>query len=452
MGELEAGTLVAGKYRVKRRIGAGGMGAVYEGEHVEIGKRVAIKVIEHEHARSSELAARFKREARAASAVESEHIVQVFDVGSDEKVGLYMVMELLSGEDLSERLQKSGGKIPVEDAITIGLQTARALAKAHAAGVVHRDLKPANLFLTKREDDSVCVKILDFGISKLARPDGSSATTTGNLTREGSVMGTPMYMSPEQAQGLAVDGRTDIWSLGGVLYEAMSGRTAFEHRDTYEQMIVQIVTQRAKPLRDAAPHVPDAVARVVDGALSPDVASRPADAASFARKLADAAKVPNVSTSDPTLLADAAPSSSQRVVAPPPTGAGVAVGARTQLDAGIPAKRSPLVYVAGGAVAVVAVIVGIVMATRTSTTPAAGGVVAPPPASETAVATAIPAAPALLPLETATATASASAAPSASVTSKAAASRPTQQKPPAPSATAKPASTQYGAAGVSTAY
>src|SRR5207302_2809319 len=134
MGELEAGTLVAGKYRVKRRIGAGGMGAVYEGEHVEIGKRVAIKVIEHEHARSSELAARFKREARAASAVESEHIVHVFDVGSDEKVGLYMVMELLSGQDLSERLKASGGKLPVEDVVTIGLQTARALAKAHGAG------------------------------------------------------------------------------------------------------------------------------------------------------------------------------------------------------------------------------------------------------------------------------------------------------------------------------
>src|SRR6185295_7953045 len=117
------GVTVAGKYLVKRRIGAGGMGAVYEGEHVEIGKRVAIKVIEHEHARSWELAARFKREARAASAVESEHIVQVFDVGSDEKIGLYMVMELLSGEDLSERLQKSGGKIAVEDAIAVGLQT-----------------------------------------------------------------------------------------------------------------------------------------------------------------------------------------------------------------------------------------------------------------------------------------------------------------------------------------
>src|SRR3954470_24472138 len=152
MGELESGTLVAGKYRVKRRIGAGGMGAVYEGEHIEIGKRVAIKVIEHEHARSSELAARFKREARAASAVESEHIVQVFDVGSDEKIGLYMVMELLVGEDLASRLEKAGGPIPTDEAVTIATQTGRALAKAHGAGVVHRDLKPANLYLTRRED------------------------------------------------------------------------------------------------------------------------------------------------------------------------------------------------------------------------------------------------------------------------------------------------------------
>jgi len=144
------GTTLAGKYAIRKLIGRGGMGAVYEGEHVEIGKRVAIKVIEHEHARSAELAARFKREARAASAVESEHIVQVFDVGEDPKIGLYMVMEYLAGEDLAERIARAGGKLPVEEATPLVIQAARALAKAHAAGVIHRDLKPANLFVTTR--------------------------------------------------------------------------------------------------------------------------------------------------------------------------------------------------------------------------------------------------------------------------------------------------------------
>ena len=340
------GTTIAGKYLIKRRIGSGGMGAVYEGEHVEIGKRVAIKVIEHEHARSAELAARFRREARAASAVESEHIVQVFDVGQDEAIGLYMVMELLVGEDLASRLEKAGGKIPVEEAVTIATQAARALGKAHAAGVVHRDLKPANLFLTTREDGSVSVKVLDFGISKLVRPEHDAKSS--NLTREGSVMGTPMYMSPEQAQGLPVDARSDVWSLASVLYEAIAGRTAYDARDTYEQMIVQIVTQKPRPIEEVAPWVPAAIARVIESALAHDIAMRIPDATSFAKKLAEAAHMP-ATASDPdlTLLAPA-PSSDGRVVvrastgaASPPTGTGVVVGARTELEAGAAAQARP---------------------------------------------------------------------------------------------------------------
>src|SRR5689334_409997 len=148
---LAAGIMIAGKYVVKRLLGQGGMGAVYEGEHVEIGKRVAIKVIDTRHAAHDELAARFRREARAASAVESDNIVQVFDVGHDPSAGLYMVMEFLTGEDLAQRLERSG-PLSVEEALALGTQAARALAKAHAAGVVHRDLKPANLFLVAREE------------------------------------------------------------------------------------------------------------------------------------------------------------------------------------------------------------------------------------------------------------------------------------------------------------
>ncbi|MDB4934196.1 MAG: Serine/threonine protein kinase [Labilithrix sp.] len=473
-------TLVAGKYRIKRRIGAGGMGAVYEGEHVEIGKRVAIKVIEQQHARSDELAARFRREARAASAVESEHIVHVFDVGHDDTVGLYMVMEFLVGEDLSSRLEKAGGRIPVEEAITIATQAARALGKAHAAGVVHRDLKPANLFLTTREDGSVSVKILDFGISKLIRP-GSDAKSS-NLTREGSVMGTPTYMSPEQAQGLPVDARSDIWSLASVLYEALSGQTPFAPRDTYEQMIVQIVTQRPKPLRDVAAWVPEPIARLVDAALV-DVATRPSDAGAFAKQLAAAAALPadtasgfdltvlasttgpasDPSSSSSRLVASSPESSARSGAASPPTGTGVVVGARTQLDAGLPRKRSAGVLLGAGVVAV-AVLVGVIaLATREPATKSAaqGGLVAAPPsetasaplpnASSAVVTTILPAA-SVVPEPSAQPSVKA-ASPTATASDAGArpGTRPGTGAVP-PTTTTKGGPSQYGAAGVSTAY
>ena len=475
------GTTIAGKYLVKRRIGSGGMGAVYEGEHIEIGKRVAIKVIEHEHARSVELAARFRREARAASAVESEHIVQVFDVGQDEAVGLYMVMELLVGEDLSSRLEKGGGKIPVDEAVTIATQAARALGKAHAAGVVHRDLKPANLFLTTREDGSVSVKILDFGISKLVRPEHDAKSST--LTREGSVMGTPMYMSPEQAQGLPVDARSDVWSLASVLYEALAGRTAYDARDTYEQMIVQIVTQKPHAIETIAPWVPAAIARVIESALTHDVAARMPDASSFAKQLTEAARLPRTA-SDPDLAA-AAPRSEAEPralvgtvagAANPPTGTGVVVGARSEHDAAAPRKRSPMTWLALAAVgAVAAVIVAVVTRGPSPAAPAGGGLVASTaeasatPSGSPSIAGSPEAASTtrLQPLGSSTIeaagaapVASASAAPRATTaitTAPDAGGRPLARPVAGSNATATPATTktgttQYGAAGVSTAY
>lgn len=476
------GSVVAGKYKIKRRIGQGGMGAVYEGEHIEIGKRVAIKVIEHSGSHSAELASRFKREARAASAVESEHIVHVFDVGTDEKIGLYMVMEFLSGEDLASRLEKHGGKLPVDEVVNISMQAARGLAKAHAAGVVHRDLKPANLFLTTREDGSVCVKILDFGISKLVRADETGKSGSSALTREGAVMGTPMYMSPQQAQGMTLDLRTDIWSLGAVIYQALTGATPWESRDTYEQMIIQIVTQRPKPVAEIAPNVSDALARVVDATLQHDLEARTPDASTLARQLAEAAKLPAPPTSarstDATIAAAGPPGSGppvsvraqQTQVTPPPTGVGVVV-ARTQSDSE-PKKKSVamLVGIAGVVAATAAVIAGVMLGGKqepktsgnglvpaeTSLVAAGSSSATSPSASTSAASTTT-----LLPLaiDTASAAASASAPPSASHGVR----PPTtaiSTKPMAKPAGAPPTATtatgqrpgQYGAAGVSTAY
>ena len=160
------GERVAGKYQLKRLLGSGSMGAVYEGVHVDIGKRLAIKLIHPEFGDSPEVVGRFRREARAASAVESDYIVQIFDFGRDDALGLYMVIEYLEGEDLETRLGRERW-IGERDAVIIGVQVARGLAKAHAAGIIHRDLKPANIFLTERDEDgSTLAKILDFGISK----------------------------------------------------------------------------------------------------------------------------------------------------------------------------------------------------------------------------------------------------------------------------------------------
>jgi serine/threonine-protein kinase len=239
----EIGKTVGGKYVLRRLLGKGGMGAVYEAEHVDLGKRVAVKVLRalQSGRGGTEGAARFRREARAASSVDSEHIVEVFDVGEDPELGLYMVMELLDGEDLGALLRRVGRLEPTL-ALAIARQTALALDKAHAAGVVHRDLKPENMFLRTR-DVTVTVKLVDFGVAKLVR-DAAERASAGGVTRAGAVLGTPSYMSPEQAMGLpTVDHRTDLYSLGAVLYEMLVGEPAFPQRATYEQTILAIMTE-----------------------------------------------------------------------------------------------------------------------------------------------------------------------------------------------------------------
>jgi serine/threonine-protein kinase len=276
------GAVLAGKYEIRRLLGQGGMGAVYEGSHVEIGKRVAIKLLDRALSANEEVEARFRQEARVASRVESEHVVQVFDVGDDATWGLYMVMEVLVGEDLAARIEREP-VVAVPTALEIGKQAARGLAKAHAAGVVHRDLKPGNIFLATRDDGGLVVKLVDFGISKIVE----EAARPG-LTKHGSAVGTPQYMSPEQAQGLAVDGRSDLWSLGAVLYEILSGRCAYELLENYEQTIFSIVLRKPRPLSEIAPWVPPAVCALVERAMTHDLDGRVPDAATFARMCEEA--------------------------------------------------------------------------------------------------------------------------------------------------------------------
>jgi serine/threonine-protein kinase len=252
-----------GKYEVLRVIGRGGMGTVYEALNTSIGKRVAMKFVDAELARNKDAVARFQREAQAASAVESAHIVQIFDAGATDEGLPFLVMELLRGEDLGHRIKRCG-RLDLGEAAHVTAQILRGLHRAHEAGIVHRDLKPDNVFLVDRDDDANFAKILDFGISKMQRRGEIPANT---LTRKGTVLGTPFYMSPEQAQALAdIDGRADLWSVGAILYECLTGRPP-HGGGTYEQVIIAICTRDADDVRLHNPAMPAAVAEVVARAL-----------------------------------------------------------------------------------------------------------------------------------------------------------------------------------------
>jgi eukaryotic-like serine/threonine-protein kinase len=248
------GTLVAGKYRIERLIGRGGMGSVWAATHIGLGQQVAIKLISRRYADSREARQRFDLEAKAVAQLRSRHVVQVFDNGETDDGTPYIAMELLEGESLDHRINMRG-PIPVDIALRIASQVSRALSRAHAIGIVHRDLKPENIFLThSQDDDEEIAKVLDFGIAKIKRTDGSSSSST----RTGAVLGTPLFMSPEQARGLkTVDHRTDVYSLGMVVYMMLTGRPAISG-DSFGDILVAICTQPLPPICSAAPWLPPA--------------------------------------------------------------------------------------------------------------------------------------------------------------------------------------------------
>jgi eukaryotic-like serine/threonine-protein kinase len=270
--DLLVGSTVLGKYHIDRLIGRGGMGAVFQATNASIGKRVALKFLGAETSKDGDAAVRFQREAEAASLAESPHIVQIFDSGRSERGLPFLVMELLTGEDLRARLRREG-RLDVEAALRIAVQVLKALRQAHGAGIVHRDLKPDNVFLCRRDDEPAFVKIVDFGISKLQQAPG-----VDTLTHKGAVLGTAFYMSPEQAQSFAdIDGRTDLFSLGAILYEMLTGEPPHS-APTYEAVLIAICTRDAADVRVKAPDVPEKLARVIARALQRERSERYANA------------------------------------------------------------------------------------------------------------------------------------------------------------------------------
>ena len=285
------GTVAAGKYKILRLIGRGGMGSVYEAQNIAIGKRVALKFVIVEKSADSSMLARFHREARAISAIDSAHIVQVFDTGETSEGEPFLVMELLQGESLAARIGRQG-RIEVTEAVTFAIEALRGLRRAHAAGIVHRDLKPENLFLVKGDDDRPHVKIVDFGLSKVVETLGSGGFAQSGapitITQDGAAVGTPLYMSPEQIEAQPdVDHRTDIWSMGAILYEALAGVPPFPEK-TYARLVIAISQGEPTPLGARAPGVPGAIQEVVARALKRDRAERFQAADEFLRALVDA--------------------------------------------------------------------------------------------------------------------------------------------------------------------
>jgi serine/threonine-protein kinase len=310
------GTTLRGTYRILRTLDQGGMGMVFEAEHLRLKRRVAVKVLAQHLAKDAHALARFNREAEIISQLQHPHVVQVTDFDTTEAGEPYLVMELLAGESLAARLERERC-LPVLNAVSVAHQVSSGLAAAHSANIVHRDLKPANIFLTNVAGQGALVKLLDFGISKRA---GAGKGLTG----EYDILGTPDYMAPEQALGKTaqVDHRGDQYALSVITYEMLAGRTPFAGDDVME-VLRQVISTEPPPIEQLAPHVSTEVGDVLRRALSKDPELRFPSITEFAAALLRASGMS----------------------LPPPT---EALGVAHTIPAGPPGNPSPAVTPGGG--------------------------------------------------------------------------------------------------------
>src|SRR5882672_9455021 len=266
-GDPLVGEVLAGTFCVTRLLAAGGMGRVYEAEHVRLPRRFAVKVMHEALAQHAEAMGRFEREAQAIARIVNEHVVDVVDLVRTRDGYPCLVAELLEGEELGNLLERTG-KVPLATAITIARQLCRGLVAAHAVGVIHRDLKPSNLFLVKRVDGATQVKILDFGVAKVS--DGA------DLTRTGMIVGTPAYMAPEQARGSAkVDERVDVYAVGAVVYRMLTGRPPFPEDEEPARTVARLLAEDPKRPRDLDRDIPADVEFLIQRAITRSPGDRP---------------------------------------------------------------------------------------------------------------------------------------------------------------------------------
>ena len=328
------GRTLDGRFTLLARIGSGSMGAVYRATQSPMGREVAVKILRSDRALDATVKARFLREARANSALVSAHTVTVFDFGESESGELFLAMELLDGESVGQRLAREK-TLPLAAAIEVARHTLLSLGEAHAKGIVHRDLKPDNLFFAKvanaKGQSHEVVKVLDFGIAKML---GENVEMNAVETQAGTVFGTPRYMSPEQAQAKPLDGRTDLYSLGVILYHMLTGRPPFTDDDAIIVM-ARHIKSTPKPFAEVAPgsHLPDELERLVMRALSKDPAARPESAAVMLVELNTAAESSGAGNSGVRSSISPAPSIHPQRAATDESLANAAIGVPSKLTA-----------------------------------------------------------------------------------------------------------------------
>src|SRR5690606_9024682 len=303
---VPVGTVPEGTFRVTQEIGRGGMAAVYEAENIDIGKRVAVKILSAELISSRVVRERFIREARAAAAIHSPYICEVYDSGMYHERP-FLVMELLDGESLYDRMTRVR-QLKVSTCLKVLRHIVRGLAKAHQAGVVHRDLKPENIFLTRDTDGRMLAKIVDFGLAKFYEGRNGADERNIRLTREGALFGTPAYMSPEQAKGQGeVDHRADLWALGCIVYECLTGRTVWDVQQGVAMILAQIAKGELPDPRRYRPDLPEEFTAWFQKALHPNLEERYQSGREFIESL-ELALAPDgepISSADPPPLSSA---------------------------------------------------------------------------------------------------------------------------------------------------